>query len=412
MEIIIITYLTLMFISLYILSFFAILTIWNWKKLFYKPKRGKNYSISLVIPCYNEGTTIIGNLKALLKQDYPNLKKIVVVDDCSPDDSYKIIKNFAKKYKKIMVIQTLKNTGNAAGAKNFGAKFINTELIGFSDADSFPAKDAISKMVGFFDDEKMGAVTSFVIIRNRKKSFLARLQSLEYMFIGFYRKLLDFVDSVYVTNGPLSIYRTKYFHKVGKFDEKSLTEDIEITWNMLNNDYKTAMALGARVSTIAPATIKPWFNQRTRWGLGGLQAISKYKKMFFKRGLFGAFVLPFVTLSIIVSIFTFLFSIYLLLKSLIMNTLTAAKSIAYNIPIFNFLEFNYHPSVLIFYLVILLTFSMCLYHVILLKTKYTDKISIKRFFNILFYLFIYGALYPIIWFKAIYRYIKKDHRWM
>ena len=38
--------------------------------------------LSIVIPCFNEGESIIGNLKALLNQDYKFIKKIVVVDDC------------------------------------------------------------------------------------------------------------------------------------------------------------------------------------------------------------------------------------------------------------------------------------------------------------------------------------------
>ncbi|MBU3923685.1 MAG: glycosyltransferase [Nanoarchaeota archaeon] len=411
MEIIVATYLSIMFIALYFFSFFAILTIKNRKKLFYSPTPKKNYSISIVIPCYNEGSTIKGNLNALLAQDYPNLKKIIVVDDCSTDNSFKIIKDFAKKHPKIMIVQTPKNTGNAAGAKNYGASFVKTELIGFSDADSYPAKDAISKMVGFFNEEQMAAVTSFVPIRNRNASYLSKIQSLEYMFMGFFRKLLDFIDSVYVTNGPLSIYRKSIFDKIGGFDEESITEDIEITWHMLSKDYKTAMSLGARVSTEAPTKIKPWFNQRTRWGLGGLQAIAKYKEMFFKKGLFGAFILPFVSLTIILSLFTFLFSVYLFTKSIITSTMITIKSTAYNAPIFKFANFNYHPSILIFYLIVLFIASMTMYNYILKKTNHEDKASIKRFFNMLFYLLIYGTLYPIVWFKSIYRYIVKDNKW-
>ena len=411
MEIIVATYLTLMFIALYLFSLFTILTIKNHKELYSSPKPNKNYSVSIVIPCYNEGSTIIGNLETILKQDYQNIKKIIVVDDCSTDDSFKVIKKFAKKHPKIIVVQTPKNTGNAAGAKNYGAKFVKTELIGFSDADSFLEKKAISNMVGFFNNPKISAVTSFVPIRNRNATYLTKIQSLEYMFMGFLRKILDFVDAVYVTTGPLSIYRKSTFDKVKGFDEKNLTEDLEITWHMLSEGYSTAMSLASRVSTEAPTKIKPWFNQRTRWGLGGLQSISKYKKAFFTKGLFGAFVLPFVIVSIVVSIFTFLFSTYLLTKSLITTALTTFKSTAYNAPIFNFAEFSYHPSILIFYLLILLVSSMTFYHYILSKTKHEDKLSIKRFFNMLFYLLVYGTLYPIVWFKAIYRYIIKDYKW-
>ena len=48
------------------------------------------------------------------------LKKIIVVDDCSTDNSFKIIKEMARKYSQVIALQTPKNTGGAAGAKNYG----------------------------------------------------------------------------------------------------------------------------------------------------------------------------------------------------------------------------------------------------------------------------------------------------
>ena len=67
-----------------------------------------------------------------------------------------------------MGVKTPKNTGKASGAKNYGAKFVNTELIGFVDADSYPQKDAIRKMMGFFDDKDMASVTSSILVKKGK----------------------------------------------------------------------------------------------------------------------------------------------------------------------------------------------------------------------------------------------------
>ena len=89
----------------------------------------------------------------------------------------------------------------------------------------------------------MGAVTSFVGVRNKENNFFAKIQSIEYLIMGWTRKLFDFIDSVWCTNGPLSLYRKSYILKVGGFDLNTVTEDIDITWNMLNHNYKTSMCL-------------------------------------------------------------------------------------------------------------------------------------------------------------------------
>jgi len=190
-----------------------------------------------VVPCYNGEESIAKTIQALLDSDYKNLKKIIVVDDCSTDNSYEIIKKFAEKYSKVLAVKTPKNTGKAGGAKNYGAKFVNTDLIGFTDADSYPQESAIRKMIGFFDNEKTGAVTSMVLVKKREK-LIEKLQAIEYKIIAFTRRLLGFVDAIYVTPGPLSIYRKSVFEEVGGFDEKNLTEDIEITWHLILKKYK------------------------------------------------------------------------------------------------------------------------------------------------------------------------------
>ena len=266
-------YLIYSFLAFYFLIFFILLYLQHKKELLTFPKSTKNYSVSCVIPCYNEEESIGKTIEMLVKNGYSNLKKIIVVDDRSTDNSYKIIKECEKKYPGLVLgVQTPKNTGNAAGAKNYGSKFVKTDLILFTDADSFPEKGAIEKMIGFFDNENTGAVTASVLVKNRS-NFLLRMQALEYLVIKFSRKLLEYVDSIYVTPGPLAMYRTSYFFKLGGFDEKNLTEDIELTWRFLDAGYDVKMSLTSRVYSIAPKTIKGWIKQRIRWNVGGLQTI-------------------------------------------------------------------------------------------------------------------------------------------
>ncbi|HIH51950.1 MAG TPA: glycosyltransferase [Nanoarchaeota archaeon] len=62
------------------------------------PKITKEYSVSCVVPCYNEEVSIGKTIEMLAKNGYSGLKKIIVVDDRSTDRSYEIIKKYEKKY--------------------------------------------------------------------------------------------------------------------------------------------------------------------------------------------------------------------------------------------------------------------------------------------------------------------------
>src|SRR3989344_6603579 len=169
-------------------------------------------------------------------------------------------------------------------------------------------------MVGHFEDKNVTAVTSRVLVKN-KDNLLCRFQVMDYSIIAWTRKLLDFVDSVYVTNGPLSVYRKETARKIGGFDPNNLTEDIEITWHMLSEGYNTRMSYNAIVYTTVPEDLNTWIKQRVRWNLGGLQTVQKYWRSMFKRGAFGYFVVPYVAASFFLAILGFLLVIrYLWVK--------------------------------------------------------------------------------------------------
>ncbi len=408
-ELLTIIYLVYSFIAFYFLFLFLLIYAKNKKNFFSIPKITKNYSLSIVIPCYNEGESIVGTIEAVLNSDYKGLKKIIVVDDCSTDNSYAAIKKYAKKYKKIMVLRTPKNTGKASGSKNYGAKFVDTELIGFVDADSYPQKDAIRKMIGFFDDKKMASVTSSILVKKRKR-FIEKLQLIEYRIIAFTRKLLGFVGAIYVTPGPLAIYRKKAFDDVGRFDENNLTEDIEITWRFLSNGYKIEMSVPSRAYTVVPDRFKTWYLQRVRWNIGGIQTINKYKKTFARKGILGSFVLPFFILSWILGILGIGILIYRGFRRITIHYLITKYSIGAQAAVLTLREINLTPNILLFFgvSILLLSLSFTLLALSRIKEKEFKKVGI---FNILIYSFIYLLAYPVILITSMFKYIKKERFW-
>ncbi len=409
MESITVIYLIYIFIGFYFLFLFILIYIQNKKYLYYYPKPKKNYSLSVVIPCYNEGATIEKTVKSVLDSGYKNLKKIIVVDDCSKDNSYEIIKELEKKYPRVLAVQTPKNTGCAAGSKNYGAKFVDTELIGFSDGDSFIEKGSIDKLVGFFNDEKMGSVTCSVLVHNRNK-FIERVQSVEYKVIKFSRKLLEFIDSIYVTPGPLGVFRKSAFDKIGGFDEKNLTEDIEITWHLQAEGYKVRMALLSRAYTIAPSTVKDWVKQRNRWNIGGLQTSMKYGRDWFKKGMLGKFILPFFVLSWVVGLFGLTVLAYRFLKIIILRLFSTTYSIQTQTSLIRFEDISLMPNILIFFGLAMFFLSLWFTLLSLFHMKDEDHKG-ENFFVLGFYMIFYVMVYPIILISSFYKFLRGHRKW-
>jgi cellulose synthase/poly-beta-1,6-N-acetylglucosamine synthase-like glycosyltransferase len=408
MEFLTILYLTYSFIAFYFLMIYILVYTQNRKQIYEVIKPNRNYSLSIVIPCWNESKSIGKTIEAALNSNYSGLEKIIVVDDCSTDDSYKIIREYARKYEKVMAVQTPTNTGKAGGAKNYGATFVKTELIGFSDADSLPSPDSIDNMVGFFNDEKSGAVTSRVLVTN-KTNKLSKIQAIEYKIIAFTRKLLGFLESIYVTNGPLSIYRKKAFDEVNGFDLKNWTEDIEITWNFVSKGWKVHMAIPAKAYTIVPEKIGEWFKQRIRWNVGGLQTISKYRKKFFQCGMLGIFIMPFFTFSWFLGLTGLFFLTYRIGKYIIVKYLITKYSIGAQVALIRMDEVILNPSILFFFGIILFTLGLIYTLVALSHSKETDfKHPIH---DIFIYSVFYLLAYPPLLIVSFYKYLKGMDHW-
>ncbi len=412
-EFITVVYLFYIFISLYFLTLYILIYFPNRKDFFSFPKPEREYSLSMVVPCYNGEKDIGRTIETLLKSDYPGLKKIIVVDDCSTDNSNSIIKKYADKYEKVQLVRTPSNTGNAAGAKNFGAKFVKTDLIGFTDDDSFPAQDAISRMVGFFNEEKVGAVTSGILVKNDRRTFLERFQAIEYRIIVFTRKLLGFVDAIYVTPGPLAMYRKSVFDEVTGFDEKNMTEDIEITWHLIKKGYLIRMSPYARVFTTAPDKWKVWFRQRIRWNIGGVQTVNKYKSAFLKKGMLGSFVLPFFVSSLLIGVSGIVVLLYRLIRTLVVRFLSTSYSIQAQTAIITFNDINLHPNVLLLFGVLLMVVGLA-FTLVALKYTRPPEGEFKKIgpISLIGYLFVYLLTQAILLAVSIYKMMfKKNYSW-
>ena len=89
------------------------------------------YLISVIIPTYNRANTIARAINSVLAQSYNNIE-IIIVDDASTDDTFKIIQTF--KDSRIVYIKNEKNLGPSI-SRNKGALAARGEIIAFQDSD-------------------------------------------------------------------------------------------------------------------------------------------------------------------------------------------------------------------------------------------------------------------------------------
>ena len=89
--------------------------------------------ITIGISCFNAENTIAQAIESALCQDWPNLE-IILVDDCSSDGSAKVVREIAKRDKRIQ-FRTRKSNGGLAIVRNDTIRLAKGEYIAFFDDD-------------------------------------------------------------------------------------------------------------------------------------------------------------------------------------------------------------------------------------------------------------------------------------
>ena len=396
-----------MFIALYFLFLFALTFIQNRREMFSIPKTNKKYTVSVLVPSFNEEESLEMSVEGILKTDYKNLLEVIIINDGSTDNTLDVAKKLEKKYSKVRVLDK-KNSGKA-DSLNKAIKIAKGELIVVIDADSYPDSHALSSMVGFFDDEKVGAVTTRILVKN-KKNLIENMQAIEYKVIAFTRKLLGFLDSIYVTPGPMALYRKSALKKIKGFDKKNLTEDIEATWHLIHDGYKIKMSFISKAVTVCPDTLGKWIKQRIRWNIGGYQTLLKYKHCFFRKGMLGFFILPFFSFSLIIGVFGLSLLFYRIFIRFVSTYISTKYSIISNTTIFTLRDINLNPSILNFLGIVLFVMGMAfLLFALRLINKHTHER--ESFFSVVFYSLLYILLRPIVLIVSMYKFSTGKYSW-
>lgn len=193
----------------------------------------KNGHITVVIPNYNGEMFLENCVKSLEKQTYTNFE-IVVVDDCSKDDSLEIL----KKYPEIRVLMNDKNSGFAASV-NRGIKAAQGEFVLLLNNDVELESDFIEKMYGSITANARIFSVSSRMVRYYERDKLDDTGDF-YNILGWAYKRGDGKSinrhqrrtKVFSTCAGAGLYRRSVFDEIGLFDENffAYLEDVDVSY--------------------------------------------------------------------------------------------------------------------------------------------------------------------------------------
>ena len=97
--------------------------------------------VSVILPAYNAADRIHIAIESMLKQTWGNIE-LLIVDDCSTDDTYEIAATYAEKDSRITLLQTDKNSGPYV-ARNIALSKATGEFVTVNDADDWSHPEKI-----------------------------------------------------------------------------------------------------------------------------------------------------------------------------------------------------------------------------------------------------------------------------
>ena len=107
-----------------------------------------NDLVSIIMPSYNTGGYIKNSIESVLAQTYENWE-LIIVDDCSTDDTDSIVGQFSDK--RIRYLKNKKNSG-AAISRNYALREAKGRWIAFLDSDDLWLPEKLEKQIAFMEN--------------------------------------------------------------------------------------------------------------------------------------------------------------------------------------------------------------------------------------------------------------------
>lgn len=238
--------------------------------MFFKNKNGSPVfePVTIIICAKNEENNLLKNLPLILAQDYPNFE-VIVVNDCSTDDTQDLLKDFEKKHTHLRTI-TIKEEGRTFGKKyplTLAIKGAKNEWILLTDADCIPKSNKwLARMAANFSEEK-DIVLGYGAYE-KLPGFLNKLIRFDTFYIALQYFSFALAGKPYMGVGRNLAYKNSLFFKHKGFSKHNHVPsgDDDLFINRVADKRNTAIELDKESFTVSKAktSFGEWFHQKRR----------------------------------------------------------------------------------------------------------------------------------------------------
>jgi len=223
--------------------------------------------VTVIVPAYNEAASLPDTIASLHSQTV-RPAEIIVIDDCSTDDTGAVAQALGA-----TVLRPPSNTGSKAGAQSFALDRIRTEFTIAIDADTTLAPTAIAWLLEAFEDTQVAAASGTVLPRH-VGSIWERGRYIEYLFaFRYYKQVQEQFGVPLISSGCFSMYRSAVLRAVGGWSNRTLAEDMDLTWTLYQRGYAVRFIPEAVCYPIEPHNFHFMSKQLRRWSHGFVQNV-------------------------------------------------------------------------------------------------------------------------------------------
>ncbi|MEM2929042.1 MAG: glycosyltransferase [Nitrososphaerota archaeon] len=191
--------------------------------------------ISFIIPVHNEEKIIKKKILNLYSLNYPKDKiEIIVVNDCSSDNSVNIIQDLMKEFKNIKLVD-MKNRQGKVNAQNEGVRYSKGEYLIFTDADVLLDKNSIINLLKGIKFYNVSCAAGHFVYINQLESSTSFYESLYQKLENKIKELESKFYSLTALSGSLyAIKRDDYI-----FLDSMFSHDIAMPIYLASKNKKT-----------------------------------------------------------------------------------------------------------------------------------------------------------------------------